>query len=188
MSQVSLATPEKIRPFEPDFLYEIVDGEIREIPNMGVYAGIIATVLANSINQFARPRNLGLAVVEVLFKLGPNLPSRRPDVAYVTSDKMLSRVQALEDPPQWEVVPNLAIEVVSKTNTAAEIEDKLGDYFGAGVQLVWVIYPVHRRVYVYESINKNRILTEQNELDGGDMLPGFTIPLSDLFNAYIPPQ
>ena len=63
-------------------------------------------------------------------------------------------------------MPLLAAEVVSPTNTAEDMEQKLQEYFAAGVRMVWVVYPVLRRVYVYESLTRVRILTETDDLDG----------------------
>ena len=81
----------------------------------------------------------------------------------------------------WEVVPNLAIEVVSPTNTASDLDAKVEEYFHAGVELVWVIYPVTEKIYVYESITQISIVTASDVLDGGAVLPGFRLALSELF-------
>ena len=79
------------------------------------------------------------------------------------------------------MVPDLAVEVVSPSNGAAEIAGKIRDYFQTGTSLVWVIYPETRQVYVYTSVSDVRILIEPADLDGGDLLPGFHISLSRLF-------
>ena len=85
------------------------------------------------------------------------------------------------DVPVWDMVPDLAIEVVSPTNTADEVQDKHLEYFRAGVRQVWVIYPRQREAYIYTSPTQVRILTGDQELDGGDILPGFRLPLAELF-------
>ena len=77
--------------------------------------------------------------------------------------------------------PNVAIEVVSRTNTADGILAKIHDYFEAGVELVWVIYPVICEVYVYQSPQNVRVLTRNDRIDGGKVLPEFQLALSDLF-------
>jgi Uma2 family endonuclease len=79
------------------------------------------------------------------------------------------------------VVPDLAIEVISPTNTAADVLVKVRDYFRAGVRRVWVIYPVEGEVYAYESPTVIRVLQRGDELDGEDVLPGFRLPLATLF-------
>ena len=68
--------------------------------------------------------------------------------------------------------PDLAVEIVSLTNSADEVADKLEEYFKAGVRQVWVVYPVHTKVYVYSSTTAVQILAPGDELDGGDVLPG----------------
>ena len=78
-------------------------------------------------------------------------------------------------------MPELAVEVVSPTNTADEIAEKLEEYFQVGVQRVWVVYPRQSKVYVYTSPAEVRVLVLGNELDGGDLLPGFRLPLTSLF-------
>jgi Uma2 family endonuclease len=174
-------------PPDSESLYEIVNGEQREIPHMGTLAGMCASVLAQFLGTFGAQHKIGLAGVEVLFRLNPNRPARRPDVAFVRYDRWPTPTIPQDDPPAWEVIPNLAVEVVSPTNSAEEIEDKIQDYFAAGVDLVWVIYPRHRRIYVYESATQNRILVERDDLDGGNVLPGFRLNVGSLFSALTKP-
>jgi Uma2 family endonuclease len=172
---------------DSDSLYEIVNGERREKPPMGALAGTVASFLVSYLNAFAFPQRLGFAISEVLFILRPDRPQRRPDIAFVSYTRWKTPPAPTEDPPAWDVVPNLAVEVVSPTNTAVEIEDKIQEYFDAGVELVWVIYPRHRRIYVYESPTQTRILLETDELDGGKVLPGFTLKIATLFEALVKP-
>jgi Uma2 family endonuclease len=168
-------------------LYEIVNGERREIAHMSTLAGTAASLLVYYLNAFAVPKKLGLAVSEVLFRLQPGQSSRRPDVAFVSYDRWPLTVPPLSDPPEFDFAPNLAVEVVSPTNAAEEIEDKIKEYFDAGVELVWVIYPRHRRIYVYESVTKTRVLVQTDELEGGKVLPGFKLSVAALFGPLVKP-
>jgi Uma2 family endonuclease len=169
-------------------LYEIVNGLRREIEPMGAFAGLIASLLVGRLNAFALERKFGVAVVEVLFRLRnePKL-ERRPDVAFVCYDRLPNPVLPPEDPAAWDVVPNLAVEVISPTNTADEVVDKIRDYFGAGVQLVWVLYPRQRLLYAYQSPIQNQVLQEHDSIDGGAVLPGFRLRLGDLLDAVLKP-
>jgi Uma2 family endonuclease len=185
---VAPALPARSKALDSETLYEIINGERREIPHMGTLSGMLASVLAQYLGIFGAQHKLGLAAVEVLFRMIPNRPARRPDVAFVAYDRWSTPAIPVDDPPAWEVVPNLAVEVVSPTNRAEEIEDKIGDYFSAGVQLVWVVYPRHRRIYVYDSPTQNRILVESDELDGGAVLPGFRLKIATLFEALSKPK
>ncbi len=105
---------------------------------------------------------------------------RRPAVAYVSFHRW-PRQQRVQRESDWAVVPKLAVEIVSKTNTAQEIVGKIGEYFQAGVQRVWVVYPSQELVYVYHSPTQVHILTRHDELDGEHLLPGFRLPVKTLF-------
>jgi Uma2 family endonuclease len=171
--------------FGGDELYEIIDGLRVEIPPMSSYAAKIATRIATRLNNHAERDNLGEAIVESLFRLP--LPvdrerNRRPDVAFVSSQRWpVGRPQPV-DANAWDVVPDLAVEVVSPHDLAEDLLDKVMEYFLAGVRLVWVVYPKHRLILVYETPTSVRLLSETDSLDGLDVVPGFSLPLSSLFD------
>ena len=81
----------------------------------------------------------------------------------------------------WDMVPDLAIEVVSPSNSAVHVQEKIHEYFAAGVSRVWVIYPEQKEIYVYASPTQIQVLQLGDELDGGDLIPGFRLPLAALF-------
>ena len=78
-------------------------------------------------------------------------------------------------------MPELAVEIISLTNRADEVAEKLEEYYKAGVRLVWVVYPGQSKVYAYTSTTDVRVLAPGDELDGGDVLPGLRLPLRELF-------
>jgi Uma2 family endonuclease len=80
------------------------------------------------------------------------------------------------------LAPDLAVEILSPSNKAIEILDKVEDYLESGTRLVWVVEPRRRSVTVYRSRNEIRLLRENEELDGADVLPGFSIRVSDIFS------
>lgn len=162
-----------------DVLYEVVDGRVVEPPPMGAYESDIANFLADLISQHARNGRLGRAFVELLFRIDiARGLKRRPDVAFVSANRWPygKRVPKGE---AWDMIPNLAVEVVSKTNTGDEILAKLGDYFQTGTELVWVVYPSAGQVYVYTSTTEVRILVEPANLDGGMFFPAFIFRWTD---------
>ena len=112
--------------------------------------------------------------------------NRRPDVAFVSYARWPTAFVARE--PAWNVVPDLAIEIVSPTNLAEEIDRKMTDYFQAGVRLVWVFYPDSGRVYVYQSPTHGSILERTDALDGGEVLPDFRLPITELYEAVAKPE
>ena len=166
-----------------DRLYEVVDGKFVEPTPMGLYEGMVAAVLHDAIIvHFSASGRTGWVVVEMLFRLFTQPKrARRPDLAYVSYDRW-PRDRPFSNTAAWEVVPDLAVEVVSPGNTAIEIFVKLDEYFRAGVRRVWVIYPQQGFVQDYEALDRVKVLNAEGILDGGKVLPGFKIKLSDLFN------
>jgi Uma2 family endonuclease len=79
-------------------------------------------------------------------------------------------------------VPDLAVEVISPTNRAPEVLEKIHEYFAAGVRLVWLVYCEPRQVYVYRSPVSIQVLTPQDTLDGEDVIPGFSLTVAKLFD------
>jgi Uma2 family endonuclease len=175
-------SPSLPSPLEGDVLYEVVNGRRVEVPPMGAQESSIANLLARYIWRSLGDDPPGHVVVEMLFALAAGgLFQRRPDLAYVSFERWPQRVV----PPgnAWEVVPNLAVEVVSPTNTALEIQDKIDDYFNHGVGQVWIIYPPHRRIHVYEGIKTIHVLDASDVLEGGSILPEFRLAVSKLFEV-----
>jgi Uma2 family endonuclease len=167
-------------------LYEVIDGERREIERMGAFETVLASALTYHLGSFALQHKLGVVATETLFVLNAlrNL-KRRPDVAFVSYSRW--REDRVPRAEAWDVVPDLAVEVISPTNLAEEIDDKITDYFGAGVRLVWVLFPVSGRVYAYESPDRVSVLGRSDELDGVDVLPGFRLLIATLFEAVTRP-
>lgn len=176
-----MATDTPLITAPDDALYEVVGGRIVEKPPMGSYETDIATFLIGVLVPFVRERRLGRIMGETLFRLNAIKDlQRRPDIAFVSHERWPSHRRA-PDCAIWDMVPDLAIEIVSPTNTANEVVDKVVEYFEAGVRGVWVIYPRRRQVYVYESPQSVHILALNAVLDGAPLLPGFQLPLTTLF-------
>jgi Uma2 family endonuclease len=179
---------DQIKALPSDALYEIVDGQVVEIEHMGMLAGSFANYLAMFINMYAFPRKLGTAFVEVIYRFGPNLPQRRPDVSFIPAAQWPANLRPDVDPPSLHTVPSLAVEVVSPSNTSTEIEDKRLEYFEAGVKLVWVVHPIPRTIHVYSSPNDSHVITADGTLDGGVAIPGFQVKVADIFACVFPAQ
>jgi Uma2 family endonuclease len=181
---MATATPERLGVssnfVEPEGLYEVVNGRIVEKP-MGVYENWFASVISATLDPFVRANALGRVVQEMIFDLRPHVDrERRPDVAFVSygrwaKDRRLPQVRS------WAVAPDLAIEIVSPTNSADEVAEKLEEYFKVGMRQVWVVYPRQSKVYVYTSTTAVRVIAPGDELSGGDVLPGFRLAVRELF-------
>jgi Uma2 family endonuclease len=184
MSSVVPATeslPLSITTSDGHKLYEVVGGEVVEKPLMGAFESILASLLQDWMGPFARTNGLGRVVTETLFLLKLSSgQKRRPDLAFVSSQRwpIKRRVPKSE---AWEVVPDLAVEVISDTNSANNVQIKMEEYFEAGVLQVWVVYPISSKVYVYESPTIERIVQVGDDLEDGSLLPGFRLPLAVLF-------
>jgi Uma2 family endonuclease len=161
-----------------DRLCELVDGTLVE-KGMGLRESLLAIMLAEVLNAFVRPRNLGLVSGEAgMMRILPGLV-RIPDVAYVSWARVPGgRVPAQPVP---HMAPDLAVEVLSESNTPREMARKRQEYFAAGGALVWEVNPQTRTVSVYSAPDRFVTLREADALDGGDVLPGFSLRLSELF-------
>ena len=146
---------------------------------MGYTESILETFLTEVLNAFVRTQNLGLVSgASGLMRLWPGRV-RIPDLAFIPWDRLPNRQRPTEPIP--DISPDLAVEVLSAGNTPAEMRLKREDYFGANVQLVWEVDPRARTVTVYTGVDDDVVLNENDTLDGGSVLPGFTLPLRDLF-------
>ena len=168
-----------------EVLYEVIDGLRVELPSKAAFASIITTQLACRLAQFVGGR-LGRVVMETLFRLTVEGDvERRPDVAFVSYERWpcghpLPRTEA------WHLTPELAVDVIGPWVKAEAFVDKVHEYFRAGVQLVWVVWPTTAEVYVYESVTQIRVLQRTDELDGGTLLAGFRLPVAALFEEELP--
>ena len=158
---------------------ELIDGVLVE-KSMGYSESILANYLSFVITRFVLQQDLGLVSgPDGAIRLWPGRV-RVPDIAFISWDRLPER--RVPKQPIPTLAPDLAIEVLSESNTPAEMLFKRRDYFAMGVGLVWEIDPRGRTASVYTSPEPpTAILTEADALDGSPVLPGFTLPLHDLF-------
>ena len=186
LEETAVILPARADAWSDDKFWEEVNGQrrIKVVSNKAVRVGFR---LAYKIEEHADPRGLGQAITEAIFLLDAATSlKRRPDAAFVSRERWpLDRPVPHIDP--WLIVPDWAIEVVSPSNLAEELLDKILDYFHAGVRLVWVIYPKQRQVYVYASPTSVQVYADTAELNGGAVLPDFRLSLADLFGPIAPP-
>jgi Uma2 family endonuclease len=158
---------------------ELIDGVLVE-KAMGCAESVLASYLIILLDAFVRPRNLGLiAGADGTVRLWAGRV-RIPDVAFFSWDRFTDRRVPKEPIPL--LCPDLAIEVLSVANTPKEMLLKRQDYFATGVNLVWEFNPRDRTVGVYSSAEApSAVLMEADVLDGSPAMPGFTLPLCNLF-------
>jgi Uma2 family endonuclease len=161
-------------------LYELVDGVLVE-KGMGFQESYLAVLLATLLNNFVLPRDLGIVTgADGMMRLFPGRV-RIPDVAFVAKDRLPGgQVPSVPIPA---LTPDLAVEVLSTSNTDAEIAIKLKEYFSSGTRLAWIIDPKTRTLDVYTSPTKpDRTFAEREAVPGDPVLPGFTLQLQELFS------
>jgi Uma2 family endonuclease len=159
-------------------LFELVDGVLVE-KVMGYWESVLAIQLAGLLGNFVKRRKLGTLAGEAgMLRLSPGLV-RIPDLSFISRARLAHHRRALA--PILPLAPDLAIEVLSEGNTRREMARKVSEYFASGCRLVWLVDPRTRTVAVYTSTAKPIMLTEKQVLTGGDVLPGFRLPLRKLF-------
>jgi Uma2 family endonuclease len=159
-------------------LFELVDGVLVE-KAMGFYESFLAMRLARFLLAFVERHALGIvAGADGMLRLAPGLV-RIPDVSFVSWDRLPQRRVPRQPIP--ELVPDLAVEVLSEGNTRREMEQKLREYFSAGVRLVWYVAPPLQEVHMYTAPDQREILSADHTLHGGEVLPEFTLPVRQLF-------
>jgi Uma2 family endonuclease len=178
------ATPEPDEYFdeepvqsEPDGLYEVVDGKLVE-KQLAFASGKSAVRITTALQNFLDQHPLGDLSSEATFRCFPRKPDqiRRPDISFVSS----ARLNLIPDEGHVPIQPDLAIEVISPTDTVYALDEKLLDYASAGVPLVWVFNPIARLVRVYKPDGSSRTFGEADILDGGDVLPGFAVVVRNM--------
>jgi Uma2 family endonuclease len=162
-----------------DRVYELIDKTLVE-KSGGILQSFFISALIQHIGHFISSRKLGvLSNGQGPFRMN-NGNVRFPDVAYVEWNRIPCAIKDL--PPIAPFIPNLAIEVLSESNTQAEIQRKLNEYFSSGVELVWIFDLGTKTVAVQFSAGPpSHILTHVDTLDGGTVLRGFELKLADLF-------
>lgn len=171
-----------------DRLYELVDGILVE-KGMGFREGFLGLRIGHLIQAYLDANNVGLAAGSdgmIRFKLDL---VRMPDVSFIRWDSV-DDPDLIENPVGafLEVPPDLAVEVLSPSNTRREMEIKLEEYAKAGVKLVWYVDPGRKEVDVYPKGNPRRkkTLGVNDTLDGGDVLPDFAVEVAKLFESRAP--
>ncbi|MBI4520972.1 MAG: Uma2 family endonuclease [Gemmatimonadetes bacterium] len=175
-----LLTAEEFERLPDDgYRTELVRGRVVREPPAGYEHGRIGGELIYVLNRFVREHRLGEVLASetgfVLFHDPDTV--RAPDAAFVAASRIPS------DPKGFaQLAPDLAVEVVSPSNTWSEVQDKVFDYLDAGTRLVWVLEPRRRRIRVFRSRDDVTILGEDDVLEGADVLPGFRVPVRGLFS------
>lgn len=159
---------------------ELVRGEVRRMTPAGYRHGRTAQNVAILLDTHVRENGLGVTVTaETGFKIASDPDTvRAPDAAFVRRE----RAEAIGDVEgYWPGAPDLAVEVVSPNDTYAEVEEKVADWLRAGTRMVLVVNPRGKTVEVRSSGKDITVLNEEDTLHGGEVVPGWTLPVADVF-------
>ena len=163
-----------------DRLCELIDGTLVE-KTVGVYESYLAGAVVQILLNFLEKSRIGIALTtDGMMQLFPG-QVRIPDASFVSWASLEGT--GFPDEPVPNMAPDLAVEIISRCNTKAEMDRKLREYFAAGTRLVWYIHPNTKTVQVFTAPDQVAELTESHTLDGGDVLPGFKVDLATFFEV-----
>lgn len=159
---------------------ELVAGELARMTPTGGAHGALAVRIGRLLDEYVEANDLGVccgAETGFILERDPDTV-RAPDAAVV----LASRVPASGVPVgYWPFSPDLAVEVISPSDRLADVHVKIAEYFAAGTHMVWLVEPETRMVHVYRSPQHVEVLGTADDLEGGDVLPGFLCPVQRLF-------
>lgn len=169
-------TEEELMAFPKDGRkFELVDGEAKEVPT-GWEHEVVGSRLMVRLGKIVE--SLGyLTGSSAGFRMKDG-SIRAPDVSFVRAERAPSGEEAKRF---FDGAPDLAVEIISPSESRNDIFRKIGEYFESGAQQVWIVQPTNRTVTVYHSMDRVRTYESDETLDGGNLLPGFRCPVSDLF-------
>ena len=175
-----LTVEDLLRMPDDGYRYELVKGELLRMPPAGNIHGKRTMRLGWRLAQQVEANDLGIVfAAETGFRLASDPDTvRAPDVAFVIK----TRVEEVgEFEGFWPGAPDLAVEVISPGDSYTEVEEKVEEYLQAGARAVWVVDPRRRTITVYRSLADITILTENDTLEGGDLIPGFSCGVAEVF-------
>lgn len=162
--------------------YELVHGELVDMGNSGMEHGYVACILVACLTTVVQQSKLGAVCDSSTAFALKNGNKRSPDVSFVAKE----RLKGLKRPPRgfFRGSPDLAVEILSPSNTVEEIHEKIVEYFENDTRLVWVIHPDEKYVLVYHATEPDRFLRPQDVLEGEAIVPGFSMSVSTLFEEW----
>ncbi len=181
-TQVQLSTADELLRMQGDgFRYELVRGELKKMAPAGFEHGTLAMEFGTLLNVHVRANRLGrVTSAETGFKLSSDPDTvRAPDVAFI-SQKRLDEVGPVQG--YWPGAPDLAVEVISPNDLYTEVSEKVAEWLKAGSQIVIVVNPRTQQVLVHVPGDVN-VLEGDDTLDGGDVVPGWQLPIKELFES-----
>ncbi len=179
MSRKVLLTADELErmPDDDSVQIELDEGELITMAPASEDHGFIEIELASRLHQFVKAHRLGRVYAgDTGFRLSDDTV-RSPDVAFVRKD----RVAELRSQGFAKGAPDLAVEILSPSNSFRQMTRKVRQYFAAGCHTVWVVHPDRKEVEVFEATGSDCTLTAEDILEAPELLPGFSVPVAELF-------
>lgn len=159
-------------------LHELDEGDLVVMPPPKPRHGTVLLTLGNLLKEFLRKTPAGSVTTQIGFLLKQEPATvRAPDVAFLRG----TRAQLALSNEYIEGAPDLAVEIVSPSDSASQMMRKVNQYLRSGGHTVWVVYPESRQAHVFEAAGTSRVLGEDQTLDAPNLLPGFSVPVKNLF-------
>lgn len=175
-----MTADELLRMPDDGYRYELLQGELIRMAPAGSEHGVTIVNITLPLARHVKANDLGIVFgAETGFKIASDPDTvRAPDVAFVRSDRIPS-----SGIPKgyWPGAPDLAVEVISPSDTYSEVEDKVNEWLDAGAQMVIVMNPRNRTLKIHRSRTELLVLSEADELDCNDIVPGFKCKVSEFF-------
>jgi Uma2 family endonuclease len=165
---------------EDGFRYELVKGELRKMSPSGSEHGAVVINVSLLVGQHVKSNNPGVCFgAETGFKISSDPDTvRAPDLAFVGNERL---PESGIPKKFWPGAPDLAVEVLSPGDTYTAVDEKVEEWLAAGARAVWVLNPKRHSVTVHRSLTDVTRLSESDELEGGDVVPGFRCKVSEIF-------
>ena len=163
-------------PSREGCLYEVSEGKLVTVAERMPRHNWVRDNIAAALRDFTHPRHLGRVFLETGYQLTPETV-RIPDVSFVPADRM----REIDLDKRIQGAPALAIEVVSPTDLAEDLTQKVKQYLAAGAKTVWVFYPKPREVQVFRADGEIFVRRESEILEEPEVLPGFSLDLKSVF-------
>jgi Uma2 family endonuclease len=181
-SNARQVTAEDLRnmPDEPGMQFEINEGILVQVPGASFGHHLVVMAILRLLDAFVTERDLGYVMPDGFAYLLRREPDvlRIPDVSFMAKERVPANAR-IEG--YWHGAPDLAVEVVSPGDDADELHDKVRQYLEAGTRMVWVAWPKWSSISVHVEVGQSTELIHDAILDGGDVLPGFSVLVADIF-------
>jgi Uma2 family endonuclease len=176
----TVTADELFRLPEDGYRYELVRGELRKMTPAGFDHGAIVMNLAAPLGQHVKSHGLGVVCgAETGFRIASDPDTvLAPDIGFVRRE----RIPASGRPSGfWPGAPDLAVEVLSPSDTVFAVDEKVTAWLTAGAAAVWILNPQRRNITIHRAAGQPRVLSEQETLDGEDVIPGFRLRVAEVF-------